>query len=340
MAENQPGHWSCGGLRRGPVAVPSPPHQERTGRWGAPAVIITAILWGTTGVASALIPQENPVAVGAASVGVGGLILGLISFSSVVKSFKTPGATKYLLLGSLGLMFYMPLFYVSVSLTGAALGTIIAIGSGPLFAGIFEWLVDGRPVTRRWAASMLTTVSGAGLLLAAREDHDSGAGADLLPGLTAGLVAGLTYALYAFAIGRLIQPCPSRPHGMEHRTVVAAIQGLAALPMLTLLGFTGESTFAAPVWPILLYLAVIPTALGHTLFAFGLGRMKASTATLYTVLEPVVATVLAVLVLGETFRPEGWTGFPLVVAGLILVNVRPKSRRKAESGREVTRARG
>ncbi|BCW84084.1 permease [Arthrobacter sp. NicSoilE8] len=309
---------------------------NKSNRWGAPAVITTATLWGTTGVASVLIPQVNPIAVGAASVGVGGLILGLISLKAVLKSFTTPGATRYIVLGALGLMLYMPLFYVSVSLTGAALGTIISIGSGPLFAGILEWIVDGKRVTAIWTVAMLVTVAGAGLLLAAREDHGSGDAAGLIPGVVAGLVAGVTYALYAFAIGRLIQPCKMRPNGMAHRTVVAAIQGTAALPMLGLLAITGENTFTAPVWPILLYLAVIPTALGHTLFAFGLGRMKASTATLYTVLEPVVATVLAVLILRETFRPEGWIGFPLVIAGLILVNVRPRRPRNADAVQEAT----
>jgi DME family drug/metabolite transporter len=59
--------------------------------------------------------------------------------------------------------------------------------------------------------------------------------------------------------------------------------------------------------------------------------MKASTATLYTVLEPVVATILAVLIVGEAFRSEGWIGFPLVIAGLILVNVRSPRRRSTES---------
>ncbi|WP_159698917.1 DMT family transporter [Arthrobacter sp. 18067] len=303
-------------------------------RWAAPAVITTATLWGTTGVASVLIPQVNPIAVGAASVGIGGLILGLISLKAVLKSFKTPGATRYIVLGALGLMLYMPLFYVSVSLTGAALGTIISIGSGPLFAGILEWIVDGKRVTAVWTVAMLVTVAGAGLLLAAREDHGSGDAAGLIPGVVAGLVAGVTYALYAFATGRLIQPCGTRPDGMAHRTVVAAIQGTAALPMLGLLALTGEGASGAPVWSILLYLAVIPTALGHTLFAFGLGRMKASTATLYTVLEPVVATILAVLILRETFRPEGWIGFPLVIAGLVLVNVRPKRRQKTEARQE------
>lgn len=292
--------------------------------WGAPAVITTSVLWGTTGVASVLIPQENPVAVGAASVGIGGLILGLCSLRAIRATFAAPGAARFILLGALGLVLYMPLFYVSVALTGAALGTIISIGSGPLFAGLLEWFIDGKRVGKTWTVAMVITVAGAGLLLSARE-MTGGAPAQtsdgLVPGLAAGLVAGMTYAFYAFAIGRLIRPAIARPNGLAHRSVVASIQATAAVPMLGLLAITGEQTLSPQVWPALLYLAVIPTALGHTMFAFGLGRMNASTATLITVLEPVVATVLAVLVLGESFRIEGWLGFPMVVLGLILVSI-------------------
>ena len=305
-------------------------------RWAAPAVISTATLWGTTGVAAGFIPQQNPVAIGAASVGVGGLILAATSLNGVRDVLCTPGARRYVLLGGLGLVLYMPLFYVSVALTGAALGTIISIGSGPLFAGMLEWVLDGKRVTGRWLGAVLATVAGAGLLLAARTpagiEASAGSGG-LLPGVAAGLVAGVTYALYAFSIGRLIRSAPSRPEGLAHGAVVASIQGIASVPMLVLLGLFGEHTFTMPVWPILLYLALIPTALGHRLFAYGLGRMKASTATLFTVLEPVVATVLAVLLLGEGFSPVGWVGFPLVIAGLILVSI-PARRERAEPGTE------
>lgn len=293
-------------------------------RWAAPAVISTATLWGTTGVAAAFIPQQNPVAIGAASVGVGGLISAATSLRGVRDVYRAPGARQYVLLGTLGLLLYMPLFYVSVALTGAALGTIISIGSGPLFAGVLEWILDRKRVTFRWLISVLATVAGAGLLLAARTPTGAEApdgGGVLLTGVAAGLVAGVTYALYAFAVGRLIRPAAARQQGLAHGAVVASIQGTAALPMLALLLVTGEQTFTMPVWPILLYLAVIPTALGHRLFAYGLGRMKASTATLYTVLEPVVATVLAVFLLGEGFSPIGWIGFPLVIAGLVFVSV-------------------
>jgi DME family drug/metabolite transporter len=44
--------------------------------------------------------------------------------------------------------------------------------------------------------------------------------------------------------------------------------------------------------------------------------VTASVATLLSLLEPVVAAVLAVLVVGERLGVGGWAGIVLVVAGL------------------------
>lgn len=283
----------------------------------------TAVLWGTTGAAAALMPDQSPLAIGAASVGIGGLVLGLISLKAIRDAFGLPGVSRLILLGAVGLSIYQPLFYVSVSLAGVALGTIVSLGSGPLFAGVLEWIVDRKRLTNLWMCSMAIMLTGVGVLLAARgsAEHDSTATIEgLMLGVAAGLGSGATYAFYAFATGRLGQPHPSR-EGLRHRTVVAAIQGTASLPMLALFALTSqESTFSISVWPLLVYIALIPTALGHTLLAFGLGRMKASTVTLYTVLEAVVATILGITFFDETFLPFGFVGFIMVLASLALLN--------------------
>ena len=69
-------------------------------------------------------------------------------------------------------------------------------------------------------------------------------------------------------------------------------------------------------WPVFLYLALVPTVIGHSLYALGLRTVTASVATLLSLLEPVVAAVLAVLVVGERLGVGGWAGIVLVVAGL------------------------
>jgi len=61
-----------------------------------------------------------------------------------------------------------------------------------------------------------------------------------------------------------------------------------------------------------------------------LRSVRSSTATTITLLEPVVATVLAVIVVGERLSLLGWAGFALVLVGLaVLVTARRAARRDA-----------
>jgi DME family drug/metabolite transporter len=71
------------------------------------------------------------------------------------------------------------------------------------------------------------------------------------------------------------------------------------------------------------YLAIGPMFVAYLLFGIGLRSIRSSTVTTITLLEPVVATVLAVLVVGERLAPVGWVGLGLVLTGLaVLVSAR------------------
>jgi DME family drug/metabolite transporter len=213
-----------------------------------------------------------------------------------------------------------------------ALGTIITIGSSPLFAGLLDGLIGRQRPTRRWLLSAAITVAG-GVLLVTSRDH----GADQSPrdpalaawGVIVGLLAGLTYAAYTWAAARLMAPADSRGLGLGRRGVIAAIMAVSTVPLLGVLVVTGSSSLGeASVWPVLLFLALVPTALGHGLFGRGLGSMSASTATVLTLFEPVVATVLAVLVVGEVLSAPGWLGLAAILLGLVILSLpaaRPRS---------------
>ncbi|WP_179863151.1 EamA family transporter, partial [Bacillus toyonensis] len=78
-----------------------------------------------------------------------------------------------------------------------------------------------------------------------------------------------------------------------------AVFGLAAVPLVVLAVVGGQASLGvASNWPVFVYLALVPTVLGHSLYAVGLRSVSASVATLLSLLEPVVAAVLAVLVVG------------------------------------------
>ncbi|WP_366944151.1 EamA family transporter [uncultured Psychromonas sp.] len=69
---------------------------------------------------------------------------------------------------------------------------------------------------------------------------------------------------------------------------------------------------------VVCYMAVIPMFIGYLTFGFGLRYVHASKATLLTLFEPVVAALLAVLIVGESISLVGWFGIVLVITCLFL----------------------
>ncbi|MGX2961160.1 hypothetical protein JNUCC23_18035 [Peribacillus sp. JNUCC 23] len=57
---------------------------------------------------------------------------------------------KAIILASLNMAFYQPLFFSAVTITGVAIGTVIAIGSAPIFSGVLEWMVLKKSPSKGW----------------------------------------------------------------------------------------------------------------------------------------------------------------------------------------------
>ena len=68
---------------------------------------------------------------------------------------------------------------------------------------------------------------------------------------------------------------------------------------------------------MIIWLAVVPTALAYVAYAYGLARVKASTASTLILAEPATATILASIVLSESINTRGWMGIGIVILGLL-----------------------
>lgn len=76
--------------------------------------------------------------------------------------------------------------------------------------------------------------------------------------------------------------------------------------------------FGGGAWTFILLLALIPQVIGHTALNWALGHLRVVTVGLVVLGEPVIATLLAIPVLGETPPVGVLIGGPLVVAGVAL----------------------
>jgi DME family drug/metabolite transporter len=128
----------------------------------------------------------------------------------------------------------------------------------------------------------------------------------------------LTYGLYA-VLGRTMTGRLSPPVILSYALAFgSALLVVAALPTLdTLVGLPLSS------YLILLMLSVVHTTLAFALYTFGIGRLGAGPAAIVATIEPVVAGVLGVMLLGEGLIAPKALGAGLVISGAILAQVRP-----------------
>lgn len=288
------------------------------------ALLLASLLWGTTGTAATFLPHDvSPIAIGASTMGIGGLLLFATAPRLSVAVLRDRIGRRWAVMGAAGVVVYPLAFYSAMNLAGVAVGNVVALGSGPVFAAVYEWVGERRPLSRRWAVSTALAILGIAGLAFGRQAGSGALAAGTLPGVALGLLAGAAYALYTYASSRAIQS------GEPSRGVMGAMFGTGAVLLLPVLLLTGAPLLQS--WSsvaIAGYLAIGPMFVAYLLFGVGLRTVRSSSATTITLLEPVVATLLAVLVVGERLEPLGWVGLLLVFAGLaILVTARHQPKR-------------
>lgn len=174
-------------------------------------------------------------------------------------------------------------------------------------APVFVYLVSfalklESPTMPKWIAIALVMV---GIVLLTQIYDISASGVTAL-GVGAGLLAGLSYAIFIFGFKY------AAPHGSPQAILVIAFAVLAVI--LVLPGDVGQMTVAltTPDWPFFVALGVLGAGLSFVLYIIGLNHTAPAVASIVAMVEPVTASLFGVVVLSENLA---WTQ----VAGMVLI---------------------
>ncbi|WP_163538352.1 EamA family transporter [Gracilibacillus sp. YIM 98692] len=291
-----------------------------TSRKAIALILIASVLWGTTGTAQTFAPDTaHPVALGAIRLAIGGIVLliimliqGKIHFNNWIRIST--------FIAIISMAAYHPLFFSAVSLTGVAIGTVVAIGSAPILAGLLEWIVNRSfPHKTWWIATILAIIGCLLLTLNSQEVIISP------KGIFMALGAGLAFAMFTISNKYIL-----KHHSPEE--AVAVVFTLAAL-LLSPLYFVYDFTWFLQVDGLVvsLHLGLIATALAYIFYSNGLIGTSAATAVTLSLAEPLTASVLGVLVVRETLTWQSSIGVVCIFLGLVLLSFRKK--RGAHNGK-------
>jgi drug/metabolite transporter (DMT)-like permease len=189
-------------------------------------------------------------------------------------------------------------------------------------APVFVYLVSftlrlERPTPLKWAA-MAMVMLGIVLLTGI---HDAGAG-DVTPiAIGAGLLAGLSYAVFIFGFKY------AAPHGSPQAILVIAFSVLVVI----LIGLADADQVVAvlstPSWPLFAVLGVFGAGLSFILYIVGLHHTAPAVASIVAMVEPVTASLFGVVVLDQSLAGLQILGMALILVTVTALSVYSGARR-------------
>lgn len=285
---------------------------------GVLAVLAAAALFGTSAAAVSLVgPDATAPAIAAARLIVGAL--GLVVVVAITRIGRRALLRLWqrplLWLMGLSVAGYQSLFFLGVSRTGVAVGTLASLALAPFLAGMLGWLLREGAPGFVWAVSTVLAVGGMALLT-----MGDGGSRDLL-GILAAMGAGASYAVYTVLGVRLTRSGESSSH------VLGASFALAALITIPFFVMAGAWWWNPGGVVLLLWLGLAATTLAYLLFGIGLRTLQPGHIATLNLAEPVVATLLGVLLLSETLGWRGWVGCVLIIVALGILGLSDRGSR-------------
>jgi len=206
----------------------------------------------------------------------------------------------------LGLHF---LFWMESLLYTSIASSMVILTLQPLFVMIGSYFLFKERITMLSICCMLAAVTGS--LIIAWDDIGISRAALIGDGLS--LLGTISMAVYMLAGQKVSRNIPANFYSV----VVFFIGGIVML-VYSLFNQISLTDYRTADWTYFLMLAIIPTVFGHFLFNYLLTSIGATTVSIGVIGEPVIAIILAYLILGESISVSQFLGGLFTIAGIAL----------------------
>ena len=215
-------------------------------------------------------------------------------------------------MGGLGFTVFNALFYVAAHYT-KAINIGIIQGSIPVFVIIGAYFAYRTPVAPLQIAGVVLTMLGVGFV-ALEGSFERMASMIIGRGDALMVLACLLYAGYAVGLVKRPQVSP-----MAFFTAIAGAAFLASIPLVVAELVTGQSQWPTLTgWIVVVLVTLFPSFLAQIFFIRGVELIGPGRAGVFVNLVPVFASLLAVLLLGESFERYHAIALCAVLGGIWL----------------------
>ncbi|GKV68859.1 EamA family transporter [Sporosarcina sp. NCCP-2716] len=202
-------------------------------------------------------------------------------------------------------------FYFEVFARSSLSLAVTLLYTGPLFVTLLSRVFFKEPLTARKGLALLCAIAGCGLVVGLLP---SGAGSVSGVTLALGILSGFCYALYTM----FTKPVTQRYSALTITTYTFFYMCLFTVPTSGLFADVGRFQHR-DVWVAALLLSLVSTVAAYNLYTSGLAHLEAGKASILSTIEPIVAVLAGVLLLGDRLDIWQSAGIALVLFSAVLV---------------------
>lgn len=208
----------------------------------------------------------------------------------------------------------------SLKLTTVASSTIL-LSLQPVFVMVGAYIAFREKTSKAAMNGMIVAITGAIMI----GWGDIGISIQHIQGDILSILGTIVVAVHMLIGQKLLKTLPATLYSFI--VFLTAVIVFAVYNIFLEIPMTG---YPDKEWGIFLLLAIIPTVFGHVLFNWLLKYVTAATISMAILGEPVGASLLAYLLIGETLSFTQWLGGAIVLTGLyyFLQNTRKQKKDK------------
>ncbi|MFE6158218.1 DMT family transporter [Streptomyces sp. NPDC056486] len=282
-------------------------------------LIVAGTAWGTAGAAAALVFNASDM--GPVSLSfwrcAGGFVL--LFAVRLMRARRRPADAAAgaplrqrlprIVATGVALAVFQTAYFAAVESTGLAVGTVVTMGAGPVLIALGARFTMGERLGRGGVVAVAGALAGLVVLVL------GGGGASVRP---AGVGWGLLSAA-AYATMTLLTRWWGRDGGADSADTTVwsfAVVSVCLLPLAAVEGLVPHAADPARMSLYLLYIVVIPTAVAYALYFAGAAVIRSATVSVITLLEPLSAAVIAVVLLDEELTVSTVLGTLMMLAAV------------------------
>lgn len=241
------------------------------------------------------------------------LVVGLLLYNKKLLRIRLKDAWCFVGTGVVSIVFFSYCYFKNVTVSSVAVSSILMYTS-PIWVTLFARVVFKEKIGKRKLIALGLAFAGCVLV-----SGITGGGVDRvsMEGLLLGLGSGIGYGLYSI-FGRIALEKGYHPMTVSAYTFLFACLGV--LPFIKPIEIWNKMNVSEGLWGWALCMVLFSTCMSFTLYTIGLKYMEAGRAAVLATLEPIVTTLVGVVVYKEMLSLVMTIGIVLVLGASIIIS--------------------